>query len=133
LGAYLILLLRKEYYSADGLIGGKTAKMPSMYSPGEYNLAGFAVGAVHRNRILLQSVEVGDILLRLQRSREHSNGFSLVQKLLEKEGLFCKHAFPWHSSSASICDALLTSTKIYLKSCLPLLNISLVKGMAILN
>lgn len=115
LGAYLILLLRKEYDSADGLIGGETAEMPSMYSPGEYDLAGFAVGVVHRNRILLQSDEVGDILLRLQRSREHSNGFSLVQKLLEKEGLFCDHAFPWHSSSASICDALLTPTKIYLK------------------
>jgi phosphoribosylaminoimidazole (AIR) synthetase len=124
LGAYLILFPRKEYDSA---------KMPSMYSPGEYDLAGFAVGAVHRNCILLQSVEVGDILLRLQRSREHSNGFSLVRKLLEKEGLFCNHAFPWHSSSASICDALLTPTKIYLKSCLPLLKISLVKGMEILN
>ena len=115
MGAYLILLLRKEYDSADGLIGGETAKMPSMYSPGEYDLAGFAVGVVHRNRILIQSDEVGDILLRLKRSREHSNGFSLVQKLLEKEGLFCNHAFPWHSSSASICDALLTPTKIYLK------------------
>jgi phosphoribosylaminoimidazole (AIR) synthetase len=115
LGAYLILLLQKEYDSADGLIGGETAKMPSMYSPGEYDLAGFAVGAVHWNRILLQSVEVGDTLLQLQRSREHSNGVSLVQKLLEKEGRFCNHAFPWHSSSASICDALLTPTKIYLK------------------
>jgi phosphoribosylaminoimidazole (AIR) synthetase len=104
-----------------------------MYSPGEYDLTGFAVGAVLWNRILLQSIEVGDILLRLQRSREHSNGFSLVRMLLEKEGLFCNHAIPWHSSSASICDALLTPTKKYLKSCLPLLKISLVKGMAILN
>jgi phosphoribosylaminoimidazole (AIR) synthetase len=93
-----------------------------MYSPGEYDLTGFAVGAVLWNRILLQSVEVGDILLRLQRSREHSNGFSLVRMLLEKEGLFCNHAIPWHSSSASICDALLTPTKKYLKSCLPLLR-----------
>jgi phosphoribosylaminoimidazole (AIR) synthetase len=119
LGAYLILLLRKEYDSGDGLIEGETAKMPSMYSPGEYDLAGFAVGAVHWNHILLQSIEVGDILLPSQRSREHSNGFSLVRKLLEKKRLFCNHAFPWHSSSASICDALLTPTKIYLKSCLP--------------
>jgi phosphoribosylaminoimidazole (AIR) synthetase len=71
-------LLWKVYDPADGLIGGETAEMPSMYSPGEYDLAGFAVGAVHRNRILLQSVEVGDILLQLQISREHSNGFSLV-------------------------------------------------------
>jgi phosphoribosylaminoimidazole (AIR) synthetase len=86
-----------------------------MYSPGEYDLAGFAVGAVHWNHILPQSLEVGDILLQLQISREHSNGFSLVQKLLEKEGLFCNHAFPCHSSSVSICDALLMPTKIYLK------------------
>jgi hypothetical protein len=74
LGAYLILLLRKEYDSGDGLIGGETAELLSTYSPGEYDLAGFAVGAVHRNCILLQSVEVVDILLRLQRSREHRNG-----------------------------------------------------------
>jgi phosphoribosylaminoimidazole (AIR) synthetase len=73
-----------------------------IYTPGEYNLARFAVDAVHRNCILLQSVEVGDILLRLHRSRVQSNGFRLVQKLLEKEELFCIHTFPWHYSSASI-------------------------------
>jgi phosphoribosylamine--glycine ligase / phosphoribosylformylglycinamidine cyclo-ligase len=93
-------------------------------------LAGFAVGAVHQNCIMLQSVKVENILLRLQSSRVHSNGFSLVRKLLEKEGIFFNHAFSWHSSSTSIFDALLTPTKIYLKSCLPLLKKSLVKGMA---
>jgi phosphoribosylaminoimidazole (AIR) synthetase len=82
-----------------------------MYSPGEYDLAGFAVGAVHWNLTLLQSIKVADILLRLQRRRVHSNGFSLVWKLLKKEMLFCYHAFPCHSSSASIRDALLTPTK----------------------
>jgi phosphoribosylaminoimidazole (AIR) synthetase len=71
-----------------------------MCSPGEYDLAGFAAGDIHQNRILLQSIKVGDILLQLQRSRVHSNGFSMVQKLLEKEGLFYDHDFPWHSSSA---------------------------------
>jgi phosphoribosylaminoimidazole synthetase len=113
-----------------GLIGGETAEMPSMYAPGEYDLAGFAVGAVHRHRILPQSVEVGDILLGLQSSGVHSNGFSLVRKLLEKEGLSYNHACPWQSSSVSIGDSLLTPTKIYVKSCLPLLKKSLVKGMA---
>jgi phosphoribosylamine--glycine ligase / phosphoribosylformylglycinamidine cyclo-ligase len=113
-----------------GLIGGETAEMPSMYAPGEYDLAGFAVGAVSRNRILPQSVQAGDILLGLPSSGVHSNGFSLVRKLLEKEGLSYSHACPWHSSSDSIGDSLLTPTKIYVKSCLPLLKKSLVKGMA---
>ena len=116
--------------SGCGLIGGETAEMPSMYAPGEYDLAGFAVGAVSRGGILPQSVEVGDILLGLSSSGVHSNGFSLVRKLVEKEGLSYSDACPWDSSGASVGESLLTPTRIYVKACLPLLKKSLVKGMA---
>ena len=116
--------------SGCGLIGGETAEMPSMYAPGEYDLAGFAVGAVNRGGILPQSVQVGDVLLGLSSSGVHSNGFSLVRKLVEKEGLSYSDACPWDSSATSVGDSLLTPTRIYVKTCLPLLKKSLVKGMA---
>jgi phosphoribosylaminoimidazole synthetase len=116
--------------AACGLIGGETAEMPSMYSDGEYDLAGFSVGAVRRDRILPQNVQEGDVLLGLPSSGIHSNGFSLVRKLIEKEGLDYGSACPWDASSPSIGDSLLTPTKIYVKACLPLIKDGLVKGLA---
>jgi len=113
-----------------GLIGGETAEMPSMYSDGEYDLAGFSVGAVHRDRILPQNISAGDVLLGLSSSGIHSNGFSLVRKLIEKEGLDFNSACPWDSSASSIGDSLLTPTKIYVKACLPLIKENMIKGMA---
>lgn len=113
-----------------GLIGGETAEMPSMYSPGDYDLAGFSVGAVHRDRILPQNVAPGDILLGLASSGIHSNGFSLVRKLIEKEGLSYDSPCPWDSSVATVGDSLLTPTKIYVKACLPLLKKGIIKAMA---
>lgn len=113
-----------------GLIGGETAEMPSMYAPGDYDLAGFSVGAVHRDKVLPQGVSVGDVLLGLPSSGIHSNGFSLVRKLVEKEGLTFSSPCPWDSSVATIGDALLTPTKIYVKSCLPLIKKGLVKALA---
>lgn len=113
-----------------GLIGGETAEMPSMYAPGEYDLAGFAVGAVKRGSILPKVIASGDILIGLASSGIHSNGFSLVRKLVEKEGLSYDQRCPWDSSAASIGDSLLTPTKIYVSSCLPLLAKGLLKGMA---
>lgn len=113
-----------------GLIGGETAEMPSMYSDGEYDLAGFSVGAVHRDKILPQNVAAGDVLLGLASSGIHSNGFSLVRKLIEKEGLDFSSSCPWDRSASSIGDSLLTPTKIYVKACLPLIKEGLVKGMA---
>lgn len=112
-----------------GLIGGETAEMPSMYAPGDYDLAGFSVGAVHRDRILPQGVSVGDALLGLPSSGIHSNGFSLVRKLLEKEGLDFDSPSPW-DDAPTIGDSLLTPTKIYVKSCLPLIKAGLLKGSA---
>ncbi len=112
-----------------GLIGGETAEMPSMYAPGDYDLAGFSVGAVDRNKILPANVAAGDILLGLSSSGIHSNGFSLVRKLIEKEGLSFESACPW-DDSASIGESLLTPTKIYVKACLPLLKGGLLNAMA---
>jgi phosphoribosylaminoimidazole synthetase len=113
-----------------GLIGGETAEMPSMYAPGDYDLAGFSVGAVHRERILPQGVGAGDVLLGLPSSGIHSNGFSLVRKLVEKTGLDYGGPCPWNTDAPSLGDALLTPTKIYVSSCLPLIKEGLVKGMA---
>ena len=113
-----------------GLIGGETAEMPSMYSDGEYDLAGFSVGAVHKDRILPQNVKAGDVLLGLSSSGIHSNGFSLVRKLIEKEKLDYSSPCPWDSTASSIGESLLTPTKIYVKACLPLIKKGLIKGMA---
>lgn len=113
-----------------GLIGGETAEMPSMYAPGDYDLAGFSVGAVHKDRILPQGVAVGDALLGLASSGIHSNGFSLVRKLIETEGLSYESPCPWDASVPTIGDSLLTPTKIYVKACMPLIRKGLIKGMA---
>lgn len=113
-----------------GLIGGETAEMPSMYAPGDYDLAGFSVGAVHREKILPQKISEGDALLGLASSGIHSNGFSLVRKLIEKEGLSYESPCPWDFSVPTIGDSLLTPTKIYVKACLPLIKKGLIKGMA---
>jgi formyltetrahydrofolate-dependent phosphoribosylglycinamide formyltransferase len=112
-----------------GLIGGETAEMPSLYAPGDYDLAGFAVGAVDRDRILPQGVIAGDVLLGIESSGIHSNGYSLVRKLVEKEGLAYSSACPW-APTQTVGDALLIPTKIYVKSCLPLIKAGLVKAMA---
>lgn len=113
-----------------GLIGGETAEMPSMYAVGDYDLAGFSVGAVEKGRILPNGVDAGDIVLGLSSSGIHSNGFSLVRKLIEKEKLTYEMPCPWDESVSTIADSLLTPTKIYVKSCLPLIKKKLVNGMA---
>lgn len=114
-----------------GLIGGETAEMPSMYAPGDYDLAGFSVGAVRRGAILPQGVGAGDVLLGLPSSGIHSNGFSLVRKLLEKEGIGYDSPCPWESDAAvTVGDSLLTPTRIYVKSCLPLLKAGVLNGLA---
>lgn len=113
-----------------GLIGGETAEMPSMYSPGAYDLAGFSLGAVEKSAILPREVGAGDVLLGLSSSGVHSNGFSLVRKLIVKEKLTFDSACPWDAKAPTVADSLLVPTKIYVKSCLPLLKNSLLNGMA---
>ena len=113
-----------------GLIGGETAEMPSMYAPGDYDLAGFSVGAVHRDRVLPKNVGVGDVLLGLPSSGIHSNGFSLVRKLVEKANLGYDSSCPWDENAGTVGDSLLTPTKIYVKCCLPLLSGQLLTGLS---
>lgn len=116
------------------LIGGETAEMPSMYAAGDYDLAGFAVGAAERGSILprLDSMKSGDILLGLASNGLHSNGFSLVRTVVAKGGLDWFAPPPFQSASQRLCDALLDPTRIYVKSLIPLLRDgrSRIKGLA---
>jgi phosphoribosylformylglycinamidine cyclo-ligase len=104
------------------LIGGETAEMPGMYSQGDYDLAGFCVGAVERNGALTGArIEPGDVLLGLASSGVHSNGFSLVRKLIERNGWKLDRPAPF-DHEVLLGDSLLEPTRIYVKSLLPLVR-----------
>jgi len=111
------------------LIGGETAEMPGMYSYGRYDLAGFAVGAVERNKVLPSKLNEGDIVIGLGSSGIHSNGFSLVRLLIENIGLEYNDLAPFDKSK-TLAEVLLTPTKLYVKSCLPLIKKGYIKAMA---
>ena len=112
------------------LIGGETAEMPGLYAKGDYDLAGFAVGAVERSKVLTgRDVAAGDLVLGLASSGLHANGFSLVRKVVDTLGLDYTRPAPF-DSAASLGEALLTPTRIYVKSCLDALALGGVKALA---
>jgi phosphoribosylformylglycinamidine cyclo-ligase len=109
------------------LIGGETAEMPDMYPPGEYDLAGFTVGAVEKSQMLSgDAIVAGDVILGVASSGPHSNGYSLVRKILERAG----NPLDLDLGGVKLVDALMAPTTIYVKSMLELLKASPVHGMA---
>ena len=116
--------------SGCALIGGETAEMPGMYAEGDYDLAGFCVGAVEREQAVTgATIEAGDILLGLESSGIHSNGFSLVRRVVEAAGLDYADEAPFAPGSR-LGDSLLVPTRIYVKACLAALGVGGVRAFA---
>jgi phosphoribosylformylglycinamidine cyclo-ligase len=109
------------------LIGGETAEMPDMYAPGEYDLAGFCVGGVERAALIDESrVAAGDVIIGIESSGPHSNGYSLIRRILKVSG--ADLATP--VGAVSLADALMAPTAIYVKPILALLAAQQVSGLA---
>ena len=111
------------------LVGGETAEMPGMYAEGDYDLAGFAVGAAERGTLLPQGVAAGDIVLGLPSSGVHSNGYSLVRAIVAAAGLGWDAPAPF-APGQSVGAALLTPTRIYVPALLALHGKGLLKAAA---
>lgn len=115
--------------SGAALIGGETAEMPGMYSGDDYDLAGFALGAAERGTLLPRDLGAGDVLLGLGSNGLHSNGFSLVRRLVADNGLSLDAPAPFDETK-SLGAALLEPTRIYVKCLLPLLADKKIKALA---
>ena len=109
------------------LIGGETAEMPDMYPPGEYDLAGFTVGAVEKSKLIDSSrLRAGDVLIGIASSGPHSNGYSLVRRILERAG----NPLDLDLGGVTLADALMEPTRIYVKPVLELLSKHEIHAMA---
>jgi phosphoribosylformylglycinamidine cyclo-ligase len=117
--------------SGCALIGGETAEMPGLYAKGDFDLAGFSVGAVERGHVLPRTAEMvaGDVLIGVASSGVHSNGYSLVRKVVEKSGLSWDADAPF-APGKKLGEALLVPTRLYVKSALGALRVGGVKGFA---
>ncbi len=114
--------------SGCSLIGGETAEMPSMYPDGEYDLAGFAVGAIEKDNIIDgKAISPGDMIIGLASSGFHSNGYSLVRKIIEHSGLDLNSSY---DDSMTWKEAIMMPTKLYVKPVLELLKQVRVHGMS---
>jgi phosphoribosylformylglycinamidine cyclo-ligase len=113
------------------LAGGETAEMPGMYVAGDYDLAGFCLGAVRRDGVLprLEAQRAGDLMIGLASSGPHSNGYSLVRRIVERSGLAWDAPCPFQRG-ATLAEALMTPTRIYVESVLPLAKAGKIKGGA---
>ena len=112
------------------LIGGETAEMPGMYAAGDYDLAGFCVGAVERDKVLTgAAIAAGDVILGLSSSGVHSNGFSLVRRIIADRAWDLDERFPW-AEGRTLADVLLAPTRIYVRCLLPLVQQGRIKGLA---
>ncbi len=111
------------------LIGGETAEMPDMYPDGEYDLAGFAVGVAEKSRLVTGSaIGSGDVVIGVASSGPHSNGFSLIRKILVRSGASLDDPLP--GTQSTLAEALMQPTRIYVKPVLSLMEQITVKGMA---
>ena len=112
------------------LIGGETAEMPGMYAAGDYDLAGFCVGAVERDKVLTgDAISPGDVVLGLASSGVHSNGFSLVRRIIEQQGWNLDESLPGQGDRR-LGEVLLEPTHIYVRALLPLVQRRRIKGLA---
>jgi phosphoribosylformylglycinamidine cyclo-ligase len=113
------------------LVGGETAEMPGMYAEGDYDMAGFCVGAVDRDKVIprLGDQKEGDILVGLASSGPHSNGYSLIRRIVERSGLAWDAPAPFVEGK-TLAEALLEPTRIYIRSVLPHLKAGRIKGLA---
>lgn len=118
--------------SRCALIGGETAQMPALYRDGEYDLAGFAVGIVERHHLLPKKEEIkpGDCVIGIASSGIHSNGFSLIHSILEKNKIDLNNPPPFPSERAHLYEVLLEPTLLYVQDLLPLIKEGRIKALA---